>query len=54
LIVDESLRRVEVEWAPEVENHELVSQISAGGRGMELSDMVVFDGHLLTVDELIG
>ncbi|CEF63008.1 Soluble calcium-activated nucleotidase 1 [Strongyloides ratti] len=30
------------------------SDISAGGRGMELSDLAVFDGNLITVDDRTG
>lgn len=32
----------------------IISQISAGGRSMELSDLKVFDGHLVTVDDRTG
>ena len=30
------------------------STLSQGGRGMELSELVVFNGHLLTVDDRTG
>lgn len=32
----------------------LYSQLSSGGRAMELSDLAVFDGNLLTVDDRTG
>ena len=51
LVVDDQLTKAEVKWDEAGEGIELYSQISAGGRGMELSDLVFFDGHLLTVDE---
>jgi len=50
-VVDDQLTKAEVKWDEAGEGIELYSQISAGGRGMELSDLVFFDGHLLTVDE---
>lgn len=40
-----------VEWE---EPRALKSQISAGGRGMELSDLAYFDGKLLSVDDRTG
>ncbi len=33
---------------------ELLSSMSTGGRGMELSELVVFDGRLYTVDDRTG
>jgi len=56
LSVEEGLTKVEVKWDEEAEGRErtLTSQIAAGGRAMELSDLVVFNGHLLTVDDRTG
>lgn len=53
LIFDEQdYKNVRVEW-PSREKM-LFSQIAASGRSMELSDLVVFDGNLLTVDDRTG
>jgi len=41
-----------VEW--EEEEVELVSSLAAGGRGMELSELCMFQGQLLTVDDRTG
>ena len=58
---------MKVDWEEEADS--LFSQLSAGGRAMEfvwaiilaikvcifrLSDLAVFDGHLLTVDDRTG
>lgn len=50
------LQTIQVEWNDENADikNSLYSQISAGGRAMELSDLTVFDGHLLTVDDRTG
>lgn len=32
----------------------IVSQLASGGRAMELSDLAVFDGKLVTVDDRTG
>ncbi|KAF7633635.1 hypothetical protein Mgra_00006943 [Meloidogyne graminicola] len=47
------LLTAQVEWNYD-ENIVLYSQLSSGGRAMELSDLAVFDGHLLTVDDRTG
>lgn len=41
-----------VEW--DEQTIVLTSQISAGGRAMELSDLAIFDGHLMAVDDRTG
>lgn len=52
LIVDLDLQNAQVEWKNK--SVELNSQMALGGRAMELSDLVVFDGHLLSVDDRTG
>lgn len=56
LLYHPDLGTAQVEWNEENANMEnsLYSQISSGGRAMELSDLTVFDGHLLTVDDRTG
>lgn len=53
LLISRDKKIASVAWD---EDHgvELTSQISAGGRSMELSDLIVYDGHLLTVDDRTG
>ncbi len=45
-------RHVTLQWQPET--REFKSTLSQGGRGMELSDLKAFDGHLLSVDDRTG
>lgn len=45
-------RRVSVKWDPE--QTELHSHISEKGRGVELSELIVFNGKLYTVDDRSG
>uniref|UniRef100_A0A914H0Q2 Apyrase n=1 Tax=Globodera rostochiensis TaxID=31243 RepID=A0A914H0Q2_GLORO len=46
---------VKVEWFDTAAaKHNLSSELSSGGRAMELSDLCVYDGHLLTVDDRTG
>jgi soluble calcium-activated nucleotidase 1 len=52
LLVQDHEGNVRAEWAADAV--ELHSQLAAGGRSMELSDLVVFDGRLLTVDDRTG
>uniref|UniRef100_A0A3Q0REB2 Soluble calcium-activated nucleotidase 1 n=1 Tax=Amphilophus citrinellus TaxID=61819 RepID=A0A3Q0REB2_AMPCI len=52
LSVSASGDRLEVEWDPEVVT--LESHLAEKGRGMELSELVVFNGHLYTVDDRTG
>lgn len=52
LILDPATLSVDLKWN-EVEE-ELSSQYSLGGRGMELSDLVVFNGRLYTCDDRTG
>ena len=50
---DDQSEAVTIDWDksdPEV----LTSSLSIGGRGMELSDLAVFNGHLYTVDDRTG
>ncbi|GAB6020403.1 hypothetical protein CHUAL_003104 [Chamberlinius hualienensis] len=46
-------QQVVIEWAKD-EDVELKSTISCGGRGMELSELVIFNGKLYTVDDRTG
>ncbi len=50
---DDKGDKVELEW-DDGEPLELRSSLSLGGRGMELSELIVFDGKLLTVDDRTG
>ena len=45
--------KVEIEW-DDAEPLELRSSLSLGGRGMELSELIAFNGHLYTVDDRTG
>ncbi|KAL3096031.1 hypothetical protein niasHS_005790 [Heterodera schachtii] len=45
---------VQVQWAKDKQDNTLYSQLSSGGRAMELSELCVYDGHLLTVDDRTG
>uniref|UniRef100_A0A914KLV2 Soluble calcium-activated nucleotidase 1 n=1 Tax=Meloidogyne incognita TaxID=6306 RepID=A0A914KLV2_MELIC len=47
------LLTAQIQWNEE-ESVALYSQLSSGGRAMELSDLAVFDGNLLTVDDRTG
>lgn len=52
LLVSDNGEHVEVEWDPDkvvIESH-----LSEKGRGMELSDLVAFNGHLYSVDDRTG
>lgn len=51
LILSHDRRRVQVVWDKEIE---LKTHLSEGGRGAELSELVVFNGKLLTVDDRSG
>lgn len=53
LTYNPSERSVVIEWIEE-ELLTLKSTISCGGRGMELSELVVFNGKLFTVDDRTG
>ena len=50
---DSDTGRASFEW-DEGEPAELTSSLSNGGRGMELSELIVFDGRLITVDDRTG
>ncbi|XP_040891682.1 soluble calcium-activated nucleotidase 1b isoform X1 [Toxotes jaculatrix] len=52
LTVSESADRLEVEW--DAETVTLESHLAEKGRGMELSELVVFNGHLYSVDDRTG
>ena len=52
LVFDPHTHNVEVEFEPN--EIELSSQFSSGGRGMELSELVVFNGKLYTCDDRTG
>lgn len=53
LIVSADFNDAQMEWEDE-KDAVLVSPFSSGGRSMELSDLVIFDGNLLTVDDRTG
>lgn len=52
LLVSDSGDRVSVEW--DADRVVLESHLSDKGRGMELSELVVFNGHLYSVDDRTG
>ncbi|XP_071771419.1 soluble calcium-activated nucleotidase 1b isoform X2 [Centroberyx gerrardi] len=52
LTISESADRLEVEW--DAETVTLESHLAEKGRGMELSELVVFNGHLYSVDDRTG
>ena len=51
-IFDDS-RSAKIEWHSGKDSM-LTSSMSAGGRGMELSDLVVYDRKLYTIDDRTG
>ena len=51
LTYDFQEENVQINWE---DAQELKSSFSIGGRGMELSELVVFNGNLLTVDDRTG
>jgi len=53
LYYDADKGSVDLEWESG-EPTEVSYSLAAGGRGMELSELVTFDGHLLTVDDRTG
>ncbi|XP_072240436.1 soluble calcium-activated nucleotidase 1b isoform X2 [Leuresthes tenuis] len=52
LSVSDSADRLEVEWDADMVT--LESHLAEKGRGMELSELVVFNGHLYSVDDRTG
>eukprot|EP00033_Pygsuia_biforma_P000520 GCRY01000610.1.p1 GENE.GCRY01000610.1~~GCRY01000610.1.p1 ORF type:complete len:352 (-),score=40.07 GCRY01000610.1:425-1480(-) len=52
LVKNEKTAEFKVEW--DQESVDLVSTLSEGGRGMELSELCYFDGHLFAVDDRTG
>uniref|UniRef100_A0A0K0EMI7 Apyrase n=1 Tax=Strongyloides stercoralis TaxID=6248 RepID=A0A0K0EMI7_STRER len=52
LIINKDKSLAKVFWDEDVIS--ITSDISAGGRGMELSDLKVFDGNLVTIDDRTG
>nr|XP_061791881.1 soluble calcium-activated nucleotidase 1-like [Nerophis lumbriciformis] len=52
VIVSERADRVDVEW--DEETITLESHLAEKGRGMELSELVAFNGHLYSVDDRTG
>lgn len=52
LIFDPEKQTVEIEWNSK--ENELHSEFSSGGRGMELSELIVFNGKLYTCDDRTG
>jgi soluble calcium-activated nucleotidase 1 len=53
LYINRDRTSARVEWKDDDDKY-VTSQIAAGGRSMELSDLAVFDGHLVTVDDRTG
>ncbi|KAF8381418.1 apy-1 [Pristionchus pacificus] len=54
LTVSSDFTHVSVAWDEAKDDISLLSEVSSGGRAMELSDLVVFDRNLLTVDDRTG
>jgi len=52
LTISDSLNTVSVSW--DVEEVELKGNLAAGGRGMELSELQVFNGKLVSLDDRTG
>ena len=52
LIFDPYTTNAQLKW--DADELKLSSDFSSGGRGMELSDLVVFNGHLYTCDDRTG
>jgi len=52
LAISDSLNTVSVSW--DVEEVELKGNLAAGGRGMELSELQVFNGKLVSLDDRTG
>ena len=52
LTINSDRMRVKIEWDPET--IKLKSAFSQGGRGMELSELVAFNGKLYTIDDRTG
>jgi soluble calcium-activated nucleotidase 1 len=50
---DDRTDRVEIEWDP-FDPEEIKSSLATGGRGMELSELSVFNGNLYSVDDRTG
>uniref|UniRef100_A0AC35UA18 Apyrase n=1 Tax=Rhabditophanes sp. KR3021 TaxID=114890 RepID=A0AC35UA18_9BILA len=53
LVITKDKQSAHVNWFDD-QDIAVKSDIGAGGRGMELSDLAVFNGHLLTVDDRTG
>ncbi|CAJ0951957.1 unnamed protein product, partial [Mesorhabditis belari] len=49
---NEKENKAEIKW--ETTHFPIASQLASGGRAMELSDLAVFDGKLVTVDDRTG
>lgn len=54
LTVSSDFTRVSVDWDETKDDISLLSEVSSGGRAMELSDLVVFNRNLFTVDDRTG
>lgn len=52
LIINVEKKKVQIQW--DKEQISLKASLALGGRGMELSELVVFDGRLLTIDDRTG
>ena len=52
LTLHKDMRQVSIKWDPEM--MELISHVSEKGRGVELSELVAFNGKLYTVDDRSG
>lgn len=53
LTYNESNKDVSIEWDQSA-NKKFTSRLSFGGRGLELSELVTYDGQLLTLDDKTG
>ena len=49
---DDTKETVKIEW--DKNEQEVTSSLSNGGRGMELSELTVFNGNLFTADDRTG
>lgn len=51
---DDTKEKAIIEWDADTTDQEITSSMSNGGRGMELSELVLFNGHLYTADDRTG
>lgn len=53
LTYQQSNKNVSIEWDQSA-NKQFTTRLSLGGRGLELSELVTYDGQLLTIDDKTG